>query len=279
MPLTSYLKYPGGKRKLVPNIQSYWEPYRDRRLVELFVGSGSVAMGLEPDHALLNDLNPHVVNLHQWVQRGLKVTLPMRNDRQTYLTYRQWFNSLIHHDYAEMPTAAQLLYYLNHTGFNGLIRFNQRGKYNVPFGKYKTITYLTDFSPWRSLFANWQFISGDFSRVPLAPTDFVYADPPYDAISPSAFEQLTLLEEVQADGVGFTTYAAAKFTWADQVRLVRHLAQHPGPVLISNAVTPRIEHLYRRYGFAIEYIQVQRSIDNTGDRPKAPEILAFKPPA
>ncbi len=76
--------------------------------------------------------------------------------------------------------AAALFYYLNRTGYNGLCRFNRRGRFNVPFGQYARITYMRDFSGYRDRLARWTFTSGDVEAVPLEQGDFIYADPPYD---------------------------------------------------------------------------------------------------
>ncbi len=61
--------------------------------------------------------------------------------------------------------AAELFYYLNRTGYNGLCRFNSKGGFNVPFGRYKTINYTRDFTPYSTVLSPWTFTSGDFSKV------------------------------------------------------------------------------------------------------------------
>lgn len=76
-------------------------------------------------------------------------------------------------------------------------------------------------------------------------------------------------------GDGFVGYSGA-FGWGDQVRLAQLLAQHPGPVLVSNAATYRIVRLYRDLGFEVMELGVRRSISCKGDRPFAKEIFAFK---
>lgn len=280
-PLEPFLKYAGGKRKLVSAIAHYWQPYCDRRFVELFVGSAAVALGLRPQEALLNDLNPHLINLHLWVQRGLEITLPMKNDKEYYLAQRTNFNQLIKVNQAWSTAAAQLLYYLNHNDYNGLMRFNGSGFFNAPFGKYKTVNYIKDFSPWQQAFQRWEFTAGEFANVKLQPSDFVYADPPYDQVTASedGAEQMVLLDEGQENGRGFTTYSGDRFTWIDQLNLAKQLAAHPGPALISNAATPRIVELYERLGFQIQFVSEARHINcNGSDRKPANCLLAWKKP-
>ncbi|MGE5356103.1 MAG: DNA adenine methylase [Deltaproteobacteria bacterium] len=149
-----------------------------------------------------------------------------------------------------------MFYFLNRTGYNGLCRFNHRGQFNVPFGRYDRIRYLRDFSAYRAALAGWTFRTGDFARLRLEAGDFVYADPPYD--------------------VPFTAYARGGFGWSDQVRTAEHLAQHPGPVILVNQATDRILSLYGRCGYTLHFLAAPRRISCTGDRTPAREVLATK---
>ncbi len=99
-------------------------------------------------------------------------------------------------------------------------------------------------------------MSADFQEVPLQPGDFVYADPPYD--------------------VQFTQYARENFSWNDQVRLATWLAQHPGPVVLSNQATDRIMDLYRDLDYELIEVNAPRMISCTGDRTPAREVLAIR---
>lgn len=250
------LKWVGGKRWLVPHLQPIWARFRDRRLVEPLCGGLAVALGLLPGRAVLNDINPHTINFYQRLKEGFQVRLPLRYDSDLYYTYRARFNALIAEGREGTPEAAELFYYLNRTGFNGLCRFNSRGQYNVPFGRYKGINYATDFGDYREQFARWEFTTGHYTKVPLGPTDFVYADPPYD--------------------VEFTQYTKEGFGWSEQITLATWLAAHPGPVLLSNQATPRIEALYRDLGFTLHFLAAPRRISCNGDRRPAREVLAMR---
>jgi len=250
------LKWAGGKRWLVPYLKNLWQPHRSRRLVEPFVGGLAVSLGLQPSEVLLNDANPHLINFYHWLQRGLKITLPMRNSRTLFNAHRQHFNTLIATNDVNSSTAAALFYYLNRTGFNGLCRFNSAGFFNVPFGAYNTINYTKDFSAYQDVFDEWKFTTGDFERLDLEPADFIYADPPYD--------------------VEFTKYSKDAFTWDDQIRLANWLAEHPGPVVISNQATDRIVTLYKSLEFRLEFLKAPRRISCDGNRTPALEVIAFK---
>ena len=215
-----------------------------------------MTLGLMPEKALLGDANPHLINFYCWLQQGLPVTLPLVYSKEVFLEYRDRFNRLIREGRARSAEAALLFYYLNRSGYNGLCRFNRKGEFNVPFGRYKQVNYITDFSSYRAVLKNWRFVAGDFSRMQIEETAFVYADPPYD--------------------VEFTQYSPGGFSWEDQIRLVEFLALHKGPVVISNQATPRVLELYRRYGYQIRILPAPRRISCDGNRQDALEVLAFK---
>ncbi len=250
------LKWAGGKRWQLPHLEPLWQYHRTRRLVEPFCGGLAVTTGLIPQRALLNDINPHVINFYEWLKRGLTISFVMENDGAEYYRSRDRFNELLKAGQGKTSEAAALFYYLNRTGYNGLCRFNARGIFNVPFGTYKTINYKTDFSEYRSAFANWTFTSIDFEKISLAEEDFVYADPPYD--------------------VEFTQYSKGGFGWNEQERAAEWLSKHKGPVVLSNQATPRIVRLYRSLKFSLKFLNAPRRINCTGDRTPAPEVLAVR---
>jgi DNA adenine methylase len=250
------LKWPGGKRWLVPHLRPLLRRRREARLVEPFCGGLAVTLGLCPQRALLNDRNPHLIHFYSSLKKGLEIEIQMENDEQLFYAHRDRFNELLRGKGAESSEAASLFYYLNRTGFNGLCRFNSSGEFNVPFGKYKKINYLRDFKPYRQVFAGWDFTTGDFESLPLAPDDFVYADPPYD--------------------VEFTQYSKEAFGWEDQIRAAEWLARHKGPVILSNQATDRIVALYKKLDFRLHFLDAPRRISCTGDRTPAKEVLALR---
>jgi DNA adenine methylase len=250
------LKWAGGKRWQVRHLRPLWGPYRDRRLVEPFCGGLAVTLGLLPQRALLNDLNPHVINFYRWVQRGLTVNLRLPHEEKAYYSLRERFNRLLAGGDGGSLEAACLFYYLNRTGYNGLCRFNQRGAFNVPFGQYKKVDYRPDFNDYTPVFSRFEFFNADFEALPLARTDFVYADPPYD--------------------VEFRQYSKEGFGWDEQVRTAQWLAKHRGPVVLSNQATGRIKDLYAKLGYTLIPLTAPRLISCTGDRTPANEVLATR---
>jgi DNA adenine methylase len=254
--LSPPLKWAGGKRWQVPYLRRVWRRHHAATLVEPFCGGLAVALGLMPDRAVLNDANPHLINFYRWLARGFRIDGPLLNERRTFYRHRDRFNELLRSGGAETAEAAALFYYLNRTGYNGLCRFNRSGAFNVPFGQYARIAYARDFHAYRETFARWTFTARDFAAVPLAPGDFVYADPPYD--------------------VEFTAYARDGFSWVDQQRTAEWLAGHAGPVVLVNEATPRIVALYRALGYTLRFTAAPRRINCTGDRTPAREVLAVR---
>ena len=240
----------------MPHLRPLWDPNQHRRLVEPFCGGLAVALGLAPRRALLNDTNAHLIHFYRWIKRGLRIDLPMDNQRAAFYRSRTRFNQLLDDGQEDSAEAAALFYYLNRTGYNGLCRFNKRGRFNVPFGQHTTINYLREFGAYRDAFVGWRFMNRDVEHVPLKPDDFVYADPPYD--------------------VPFTQYSKDGFNWEQQERAATWLARHRGPVVLTNQATDRIVDLYTRLEFDLTFLPAPRMISCTGERRPAREVLATR---
>lgn len=135
-------------------------------------------------------------------------------------------------------------------------RRNPPSEFNVPFGRYKTITYARTFNAYREAFTDWEFAAGDFASIKLQCGDFVYADPPYD--------------------VEFTAYSRGGFSWDDQERAAETFAKHPGPVVLVNQSTRRVDNLYRKLGYSLHHHDAPRRISCNGDRTPAREVLASR---
>jgi len=253
---TPPLKWAGGKRWQVPHLRKYWEAEKHRRLVEPFCGGLAVVLGLQPSRALLNDVNPHLINFYRWLKLGLRISIDMRYDSALFYEHRARFNELLRGDKSGTREAASLFYYLNRTAYNGLCRFNRSGEFNVPFGRYSDVNYRRDFQSYKSVFANWEFESSVFDEIEIGRDDFIYADPPYD--------------------VEFTQYSKGGFGWDEQERAAEWLSRHRGPVVLSNQATPRIMRLYRKLGYRLIKLDAPRRISCTGDRRDAKEVLALR---
>lgn len=253
--LTPPLKWAGGKRWLAPLLTPDVSQYKS--WVTPFSGGLGLTLSFQPPTAVINDINSHLINFYsQIAAHGLAIPPDLCVlDEAVYYARRQEFNQLIQVD-PNTPRCAALFYYLNKTGFNGLCRFNQKGLFNVPFGKYKQVNYRSDFKDYQDLFRHWQFLCHDFEQVQVESDAFVYLDPPYDG--------------------GFTAYSRQTFTWDDQQRLASWAAKLTNPLVVSNKATDRILALYKDLGFVLYTTYGPRHINNTGDRKPVQEMIATK---
>lgn len=267
--LPPILRWAGGKRKhkwLFEAINQVFNPHK-HRLVEPFAGGLAIALGVEPKWALLNDANPYLINLYKQIKSGLTLDpkFGFELSKSDYLDNREWFNDYIRSvglNYSSKGNndLAQIFYYLNRTGYNGLCRFSQKGKYNVPYGKLPKPKLDHDFKAYSAKFENWIFTSMDFELIQVFPNDIVVSDPPYDVLK----------------GKDDHDYITGGFDWVDQVRHADWLASLKNPVFACNLATDRIIDLYTTKGFDIQYVEAPRAIACNGDRAKVREILATK---
>ena len=188
------IKTQGIKTKLVPFIRSAIKVNHAGRWLEPFLGSGVVMFNMRPERALVGESNPHIINFYKGIQDG-NITagavreylvqegeLLSRYGGDHYYEIRARFNSS--HDPLDFL-------FLNRAGFNGLIRFNSKGGYNVPFCRKPErfsksyVTKITNQVAWvESLLHdnwNWELVAADWRDVVRHANedDFLYLDPPY----------------------------------------------------------------------------------------------------
>jgi len=263
----AFLKWAGGKFSLVEAISHRLPP--GQVLVEPFVGAGSVFLNTEYPAYLLADINPDLIDFYNLLKQNperviaeaRRLFTPVYNQAAAYYELRQAFN-----DSRDSFERALLFLYLNRHGYNGLCRYNRKGGFNVPFGRYKR-PYFPEEELW--LFAEkaqratfvCECYSKTFAR--LQPDHVVYCDPPYVPLSTTA---------------SFTSYATGGFSLDDQAllaKLARETVQERGiPVLISNHATPLTYELYR--DAQLDEIQVKRTISRSSEtRNSVAELLAL----
>lgn len=252
--LGPFLKWAGGKRWFAPFFKEHFWPH-EACLYEPFCGGLGLTLTLKPTCAFLNDSNKYLISLYRHIQCGLN-PLPEHiaiNTEEAYYRNRQVFNSCVQ-GLDRSTLAAWLFYYLNRTGFNGLCRFNAKGAFNVPYGKYKKVNYDIDFKAYQPILENWYFTAEDFTGLQLGTHHSVwFIDPPYDD--------------------GFASYQASKFSWTNQIRLAEYTAQRRGLIVAMNKPTERIINLYSKYGFRLWLIEAPRRISCNGDRTPVKELL------
>lgn len=181
------------------------------RLIEPFVGGGSVFLNLDFEHYLLVDANPDLISffnslkyaLPKYIKEASTYFQPDCNTETKYYEIRKAFNAS-----TDAFTRSVLFLYLNRHGYNGLCRYNKKGEYNVPFGRYKK-PYFPAFELEHShgRAQQGEFVSGDFSLAfaQAQKGDLVYCDPPYTPIDKTA---------------SFTAYSGNSFEYPDQLRLI-----------------------------------------------------------
>jgi DNA adenine methylase len=280
--LASPLRWVGSKRWILPHILPHLTPSPGGTLIDAFTGSGIVGASALHNarqtgsdlRVVMTDLNADVIDFHTTLKTrpeefaaevSALFTSPSANSLESYMSNRKRFNSL-----PSCPERTLLWFYLNRHGFNGIMRYNSSGGFNVPYGKVKnplaTVELLT---VWGESLANADLVLGDFAAsANLAKRgDVVYLDPPYVPRSATA---------------SFTSYTSDGFSHKDQVRLdvlAETLKARGVKVVVSNsAEAVDLAELYKA-ATAIHRIQVRRSLAAKGDSRKgAPEIIAvFEP--
>lgn len=188
------LKSQGIKTKLVPWIRAV-VPDTASTWIEPFMGTGVVGFNMGFEKAILNDTNPHIVKFYKAIQSGAITPVEVRKylieqgdllriaGDSGYDHYR-----LVKDRFNESFEPLDFLF-LSRAGFNGMMRFNKKGKWNIPFCKkpdrfaqsYTTKVVNQVKACSFAIKKGWQFYCEDFEKViKLAEEgDVIYCDPPY----------------------------------------------------------------------------------------------------
>lgn len=284
-----FLKWAGGKRQLLAQIESFFPTELKNgslsRYVEPFVGSGAVFFKVSQAYplreCLIADINPELILVYRTVKRDVDGLIDRLSDIETrylalnesqrsdyYYHVRAVFNDQRHAiQYNEfepiwIQRAAYMLF-LNRTGYNGLFRLNSKGEFNVPIGRYPNPRILDE--------DNLRNVSHLLERVTVKYCDFeavdqyvdhntlVYFDPPYRPLSSTAH---------------FTSYSQEVFDDRQQLRLAafyRRLDAKGGKLILSNSdphnVDPDDDFFEQAYrGFRIERLLAKRNINRDPDK-------------
>jgi DNA adenine methylase len=229
-----FLKWAGGKRWFVSRhldkIPSCYTRY-----IEPFLGSGAMYFALQPQNAVLADLNCELIETFLAIREDWKsianhlTRYQQRHSKTFYYAMRR------SQPRSAIARAARFIY-LNRTCWNGLYRVNLQGQFNVPKGTKKRVVLETDdFERVHHLLQNATLTTSDFEPVidMAREGDLIFADPPY--ITAHANN-------------GFVKYNEKLFSWKDQIRLRDSLlkaARRGAFVLSTNADTSSIRDLYR----------------------------------
>lgn len=264
-----FLKWPGGKFRLLSHISPHL-PER-KVLIEPFVGAGAVFLNHDFDQYWLNDINPDLINLYKTIKRLGPKFIPNAqkwfslkyNKHAQYYRLRKHFN-----ESDDREEKAYLFLYLNRHGYNGLCRYNLKGQYNVPFGRYKQPYFPEDeIKAFLNRASRIKFFNKDYGHVmnkakSLKDDGVIYCDPPYAPLTKTA---------------NFTSYAPTPFCLNAQQSLgvlAKEVSKEGPLVLISNHDLPLTRKIY--HGAHIVPLKVKRVISCVGNQRKdVDELIAI----
>lgn len=181
--LKPIIKWSGGKSDEIKYFEKYI-PSDFKTYLEPFVGGGSVFFYLFPNSAVINDVHPELIDFYTNVKNGnskeiYKFMEEHPNDENTYYDVRD--KMLVNNSLDN----AKRFYYLRKTCFRGMLRYNSKGKFNIPYGKYKTINYEDLNNPnYQTIFENTSILNNSFEHIfenYNSYDNFMFLDPPYDS--------------------------------------------------------------------------------------------------
>jgi len=276
-PPTPFLRWAGGKRKLVPILTSIFPRQFDglsNRYFEPFIGGGSLMLALGHDemsfytpgkNVYLNDLNPDLILTYQVIRDDVELLIDELSEigaiknKDQFERVKKWTPE------NNFSQAARFIY-LNKTCFNGLWRVNSRGEFNVPWGKIKN-PLICDSANLRAVSKRLhrttithQSYTGALSSCKSG--DLVYLDPPYIPISASS---------------SFSKYSKQDFGLLDHHGLagvIRGLTENGVFVILSNSNTEQSREIFGKDMYLYK-LDVTRSISaNSSSRKKVSELVA-----
>lgn len=201
------VKYRGGKSNEIPYIERHIPRYGGR-YIEPFFGGGALYFHLEPKRAIINDINTKLISFYQGVKNNypvlrseldliekiyetnrqqfdiLKQQSPQERvedkNEELYYQIRDMFNQLVEKKYSD----ALLYFFINKTAYSGMIRYNSKGEFNVPFGRYAHLNTSLITKKHSDLLATAEICNDDYKAVfeKTRSDDFIFLDPPYDCV-------------------------------------------------------------------------------------------------
>ncbi|MBM0742565.1 Dam family site-specific DNA-(adenine-N6)-methyltransferase [Phormidium sp. CLA17] len=241
------IKSQGIKTKLTPLILASVKWDGEGRWIEPFLGSGAVLFNIQPDKALISDTNRHVIEVYKMIQTGEMSSASLRQyleregeqlearGEEHYYAVRERFNQL---------GSPFDFVFLNRASFNGVIRFNSKGRFNVPFCKKVNrfrlayITKICNQVAWVAKILqdkDWIFLVQDWRETlaSVLPEDFVYLDPPYIGRHTDYFNSWSdteadeLAEAIKELSCGFAYSMWKKNKYRENEHLIKHFSHYP----------------------------------------------------
>jgi DNA adenine methylase len=201
------VKYRGGKSKEIPHLIKHI-PQFSGRYIEPFFGGGALYFHLEPKKAIINDINSKLISFYLGVKDNfellktelseieklyainrkkfeeLKSRTPNERvddeNEPLYYQIRDMFNDLTEKRYSE----ALLYFFINKTAYSGMIRYNSKGEFNVPYGRYANLNTSLVTKAHNNLLAKTEIYNLDYAEIfrMADKDDFMFLDPPYDCV-------------------------------------------------------------------------------------------------
>ncbi|HEY5933804.1 MAG TPA: DNA adenine methylase [Kofleriaceae bacterium] len=264
------IKWVGGKSKLLHELVPRL-PDRIGRYFEPFAGGAALFFRVAPERAVLADSNADLIGLYTAITRNVAAVIKKleqhreqhaRDSTGHYYDVRERWNDR-ELAWSTADRAATFIY-LNKTCFNGLWRVNRAGDFNVPIGRYTDppICVPDALRAAQTVLSRAELRCCDYRTAveDAGRGDFVYFDPPYDPMTPTA---------------NFTSYTSMTFAGEQQRELAetaRMLVARGCRVMLSNSDTPFIRSIYK--GFKIDRVKCPRAINsNAAKRGDVDEVI------
>jgi len=243
-----FLKWAGGKRQLLSQMDSYF-PKKFTKYIEPFVGGGAVFFHLFKKNLLnrkeviLIDINSEIINVYEVIQNNVDELIKLlkyhKNEEGYYYQIRAKDRDPIKYNKMSNVEKASRMIYLNRCCYNGLYRVNSKGQFNVPFGKYDNPNFCDEENliGVKKALEDVKIINSSFENCLeyAQKGDFIYFDPPYYPISKSS---------------SFTSYTKENFGKDSQQKLsdvFRKLDSRGCKLMLSNSYSEYIQNLYNDY--------------------------------
>lgn len=255
------VKWVGGKRQLLERLMPLF-PETYASYCEPFIGGGAVLFALQPQKAIINDINSELIGVYRAIKDDVEALIKrlaqFENTKECFYEVRGWDrNAELYNQLTDIDKAARVIF-LNKTCYNGLYRVNSAGEFNTPFGRYKNPNIVNE-STLRAVHeyfntADVTILNTSYSEAiqGLPENSFVYLDPPYDPISVTA---------------SFTGYNAGGFSREDQIALrdCCHQLDAAGiKFMLSNSATEFIQDIYSDFNITI--VPAKRAINSVGSK-------------
>ncbi len=262
-----FLKWAGGKTQLLPELLAR-VPANYNRYIEPFLGGGAMFFALEPSSGVIADSNPELINVYNCIAANVELVIEYLRNFKNEEEYYYKIRKLRFEDLSREYAAARTLY-LNRTCYNGLYRVNKKGRFNVPFGRYKkpSICQAEILRAASKALKDCEIICGDYKAV-LAKTakqgDFIYLDPPYLPVSKYA---------------DFKRYTKEQFYEEDHRELaaeLKRLHKRGCHVVLTNSNHPLVHELYE--GFEIDIVNTRRNISSKAKTRNGEDVIITAPP-